>query len=78
MQPKFDPVTVDDLIQDNAELSAHCRACGHWKVTAAADLPARIRARAVPSLEGVFRCTWCQSRNTTAMPYYRQQKRPSR
>jgi hypothetical protein len=31
-----------DLIQDNAELSAHCRACGYWKVIAAADLPDRI------------------------------------
>jgi hypothetical protein len=32
------------------------------------------KTRSIPSLEGVFRCTICQSRNTCAMPEYKRPK----
>ena len=75
---QFQPVTIADLIAQEAEISAHCRVCGHFRVLPASSLPERLRSRAVPSLDGVFRCSDCGSRDTTAMPLYRQQKRASK
>jgi hypothetical protein len=59
---EFTPVAISDLIAAGAELSAHCRNCGHFKVLAPAGLPDRLYSRAVPALEGVFRCSHCQGR----------------
>ena len=75
---QFEPVTLSDLVASGAELTVHCRACGHWGVIDPALLPATIRNRPVPALEGRFRCSHCNGRNTCAMPLYPAQKRASR
>jgi hypothetical protein len=75
---EFTPVTISDLIEAGAELSAHCRDCGHFKTLPAGTLPNRLHDLPVPSLEGKFRCSCCHSTNTTAMPLYGPQKRISR
>jgi hypothetical protein len=74
----FVAVTISDLISEGAEVSAHCRDCGHFRTLLAETLPGRFRGVPVPALEGVFRCSRCQSTNTTAMPLYGPQKRVSR
>ena len=70
MQEKLDPVTIADLTVGNNGLTAHCRDCGHWKELEPKNLPLPPN-RAVPSMEGVFKCSLCGSRNTCAMPDYR-------
>lgn len=75
---QYDPVTIADLVSGGAELTAHCRRCGHWKTVNPVGLPDRFDSRTLPSLEGAFRCSRCGSRNTCAMPLYAPQKRDYR
>lgn len=67
--PRYEPATLAMLIEGGHGLTAHCRKCGHW---AHVD-PASIKLpgnRSIPSLEGIFRCTRCGSRDSCAMPVY--------
>lgn len=69
--PVFEPATLADMMTLGIGITAHCRKCGHWKRL----LPDRLGlplTRPVPSLEGVFKCSICGSRNTCAMPEYRR------
>jgi DNA-directed RNA polymerase subunit RPC12/RpoP len=67
--PRFEPVTVGDLVEKGLRISIHCRACGHWSEVDPAGLPLPLSAE-IPRLEGAFRCTRCGSRQSCAMPLY--------
>jgi hypothetical protein len=64
-----DPVTIGDLADEGLKMTIHCRTCGHWAEADPATIPLS-RQRALPALEGAFRCTLCGSRNSCAMPLY--------
>ena len=67
------PATIGDLIRARITLTAHCRKCGHWAELDPVGLPIAAR-RTIPSLDGLFRCTRCGSRDSCAMPLYRRPK----
>jgi len=67
--PVFEPARLSDIIDLGIAITAHCRNCGHWARLDPANLTLQ-KTRTLPSLEGVFLCTICQSRNTCAMPEY--------
>jgi hypothetical protein len=67
--PLFEPVTIGHLVEKGLMLTIHCRSCGHWAEANPAGLPLPANA-AIPALEGAFRCTRCDSRQSCAMPLY--------
>jgi hypothetical protein len=65
----FEPARLLHMISLGINITVHCRECGHWLRMDPKTLPL-AKSRSIPSLEGVFRCSQCNSRNTCAMPEY--------
>ncbi len=72
MTTVYQPATLADLNNDNDRLMVFCRQCQHFALLD----PAKLKLpghRSIPSLDGLFRCSECDSRDTAAEPRYATQ-----
>lgn len=68
-QQPSQPVSLNDLIEQNLAVFCWCNRCGHNADIAPQTLTRRFgHAFAVPELGGYLRCSHCQSKDVTTRP----------